>query len=275
MRIRLAILSLLFWVIYPISTLADEQTLPASPSGTISQANPDASQKAEPVKKEPALDEQPPATKNPSSAAADDGKKTMGNQGIPSTKSSEIGAASPVDGVKPQTSPTPTVQDRRWIIRTPPPTSKKAKSAPVKKVKWISDTQKKQCDADLERLSAAFLKARYYSIQGDSCACAEHADQFLNIYEKSRVACPDNFLENEGYSDRITRNMGWLKALGEKRCMGPTAAPEIQPQSTETHHPAEANASPGSRTEDLKNLSDKPLERSIETPSGEPAAIQR
>lgn len=222
MRIRLAILSLFFWIIYPMSIPADEQIPPVSPSGSISQANPDASQKAEPAKKEQAPDAHPQAKKNPSSAAQDDAKKTIGNQSVPST---ETDATPAVDGTKPQPSPTPAVQDRRWIIRTPPPDSKKAKPAPVKPVKWISDSQKKQCGEYLESLSGAFLKARYYSIQGDSCACAEHADRFLSIYEKSRMACPDNFLENEGYSDRITRNMGWLKALGEKRCMGPATAP--------------------------------------------------
>ncbi len=225
MRIRLAILSLFLWVSYPTSIPADEQIPPVSASESISQANPDALQKAEPAIKEQAPDAQPQAKKKTSSAAPDDAKKTTGKPSAPSAETSETGAASPVDGMQPQTPPPPTVQDRRWIIRTPPPESKKARPAPVKKVKWISDTQKKQCDAYLERLGGAFLKARYYSIQGDSCACAENADRFLNIYEKCRKACPDNFMENEGYSERITRNMGWLKALGEKRCMGPATKP--------------------------------------------------
>ena len=271
MRIRLAILSFFFWMIYPISIPADEQLPPASPSGSISQANPDTSQKAEPTKKEQAPDVQPKPKKNPSSDAQDDGNKTIGNQSVPSAKSADSEATSPVDGTKPQPSPTPTVQDRRWIIRTPPPESKKARPAPVKPVKWISDTQKKQCDGYLEKLSGAFLKARYYSIQGDSCACAENADQFLNIYENSRIACPDNFLENEGYSDRITRNMGWLKALGEKRCLGPKTAPEAHPESTATHHPADATASPGTRAEDLTNTSGKPPEKSDKTLTRQPA----
>lgn len=221
MRIQLAILFLFFWMIYPLVILADEQIPPASPSGSISQTNPDVSQKTAPGTKELATDAQPIAKEKPSSTAT----ATTGNQSVPPANTAGADATPKIDDPKPQASPTPTVQDRRWIIRTPPPESKKARPAPLKPVKWISDVQKKQCGEYLEKLSGAFLKARYYSIQGDSCACAENADQFLSIYEKSRLACPDNFLENEGYSDRITRNMGWLKALGEKRCLGSSTAP--------------------------------------------------
>ena len=131
---------------------------------------------------------------------------------------------------KPQSPASTAPRDRRWIIRAPPPDSKKVKQAPAKSVKWKNSTQKKRCENDLEKLGSAFLKARYYSIQGDLCACAENADQFLSIYEKARKACPANYLQNEGYSSRITRNMGWLKALGKKRCMGPNVVPGVQPE---------------------------------------------
>lgn len=133
-------------------------------------------------------------------------------------------------GDKPQSPSSTDPRDRRWITRTHPPDLKKVKKAPAKLVNWKNSTQKKRCENDLEKLDTAFFKARYYAIQGDSRACAENADQFLGIYEIIRKACPANYLENEGYSCRITRNMGWLKELGERRSMGPNVVPGVQPE---------------------------------------------
>ncbi len=154
--------------------------------------------------------------------------ETIENQGVVPAKPAENAADVKGDKDKPQNPFSTVHQDRRWIIRTPPPDPKQVKRPPVKPTAWISGTQKKQCEDDLEKLRGAYTKARYYSIQGDSCACAENADQFLILYEKIRQACPDNYLQNEGYIRRITRNMGWLKSLGEKRCMGTSAVSRDQ-----------------------------------------------
>ncbi|MFO7716770.1 hypothetical protein [Desulfosarcina sp.] len=115
-------------------------------------------------------------------------------------------------------------------------------------MKWRDDAQKKNCEATLENLRAAFLRARYYSIQGDSCACAENAALFLSIYEKAKPSCPENFLINEGYNDRITRNMGWLQVLGEKRCLGPGTAPDANAESKAAQNPETPHASTPQRT---------------------------
>ena len=248
---------------------ADQQIPPVPLSGSNTEANSENAQSAEPAKIEQARGATSQTQKHPS--PTEKTNSTIDNQRTSPANSAEPGTTSAVEGTQPQPSPTPAVQDRRWIIRTPPPDSKKAKPAPVKPVKWTSDSQKKQCEKNLEQLRGAFLKARYYSIQGDSCACAENADHFLNIYEKAHAACPDHFLENEGYSNRITRNMAWLKALGEKRCLGPKTAPEAHPESTATHHPADATASPGPGAEDLTNTSGKPPEGSDKTLTRQPA----
>ncbi|MDJ0783522.1 MAG: hypothetical protein QNJ22_16215 [Desulfosarcinaceae bacterium] len=115
--------------------------------------------------------------------------------------------------------------NRRWIIKEPQLDPKKLKKAPERKVKWQNAAQQKRCEQYLKEIGSIFLKARYYSIQGDACACAEKADDFLELYQRTDGDCPDNYLEGEGYTLRIARNMRWLSELGQKQCIGSTAPP--------------------------------------------------
>lgn len=276
MQNRLAILFLFLWFQSPMPIPANEQTPPVSPSVRINQAIPENAQQDEPVEKETGQNATAQKQKKPSPTVQNEDNESVKIHSVSPAKSAETDATPTRDGLQPQSPPPPAVQDRRWIIRTPPPNSKKNRPAPVKPVKWKNDSQKKQCEAYIEGLSGVFLRARYYSIQGDSCACAENAGRFLSIREKIQAACPDHFLENEGYSERISRNMGWLKALGEKRCMGPKTGPEVKPKSTAGHHPADETAKkPHANTGGLTNPSGNQPERAAETPPNKSTATPR
>ena len=85
---------------------------------------------------------------------------------------------------------------------------------------WLSADQKTRCEQQAVEIREHFLKARYHSIQGDACTCAENAQKFLEVEKAIRSKCPKGFLEQNGYSTRIVRNLRWLQELGTQRCLG-------------------------------------------------------
>ncbi len=87
-----------------------------------------------------------------------------------------------------------------------------------KTINWIDDNQKQKCSAYLAELRHQFLQARHYSIQGESCGTGEYSRNFLKTVEKCKRDCPKNFLAQNGYTNRIIRNLRWLEKLGEDRC---------------------------------------------------------
>ena len=89
-------------------------------------------------------------------------------------------------------------EDRPWLIKE---RSVKKSGNPKKKPEtliWENDGQRLQCDILLKKLQKTFGKARTYSIRGDTCATARHADGFLNLEKRLRNECPEKFLENNG-----------------------------------------------------------------------------
>lgn len=144
-------------------------------------------------------------TKTPG-AIKDEGKKDQvkGVAGGAETRDGGKGAA----GSKPP--------DRRWIIKEPI-----KKGSPPRKpaLAWKDEKQKARCEAYLPKLKSGFLDARYYSIQGDSCATAEHAGAFLNTVEVCGKECPEGFLQQNGYTDDVIRNLDRLHKLGKDRCL--------------------------------------------------------
>lgn len=226
MRVRFIYVTLLVWMLFPVAVAADEREPSVSLYEITTNKNLQDSRKTAADQTASAPPSQTQDRETHPSVVKEPEKATLDDKHVAPVNSAETGTNIKGDGDKAPSSTTP--RDRRWIIRAPPPDSKKVKKAPVKSVKWKNSTQKKRCENYLEKLGSAFLKTRYYSIQGDSCACAENADRFLSLRKKINQACPDKYLEYEGYSSRITRNIGWLKALGEKRCMGPNAVPRGQ-----------------------------------------------
>lgn len=110
-------------------------------------------------------------------------------------------------------------EDRPWIIKEH---STKKSDPPKKKpapVKWENDEQRLQCETLLKKLQKTLGKARTYSIRGDTCATARHADGFLKLEKRLRNECPEGFLENNGYSEKIINNVKVLSELGKKACL--------------------------------------------------------
>jgi hypothetical protein len=125
-----------------------------------------------------------------------------------------IGAA---DATSEPKLPKKTSGNRRWLIkqRDGDWKVKPSKSEPIK---WASSRQQTQCEALLPTLRENFDKARYYSIQGDSCKTAAHANRFLDTYRICESQCPADYLKGLGYRDLIPRNMRRLVELGKGRC---------------------------------------------------------
>lgn len=112
------------------------------------------------------------------------------------------------------------VDDWPWIIK-----QKKLPDAPTPKspppdFPWRHADQRVRCEQQLADIREHFLKARFHSIQGDACTCAENAQKFLEAEKTIRSNCPKGYLEQNGYSSRIVRNLRWLQELGTQRCLG-------------------------------------------------------
>jgi len=110
-------------------------------------------------------------------------------------------------------------EDRPWAIKEHPTKKShtpKKKPAPVK---WENDAQQLQCETRLKELQKSLGKARTYSIRGDTCATAKHSDRFILLANRLKNECPEKFLENNGYSEKIIQNVKVLSELGKKACL--------------------------------------------------------
>lgn len=126
---------------------------------------------------------------------------------------------------------------RRWIIRQRSYAGAKASPAKRKPLQWDSKSQQTQCAKYERQLSAHFDQARDYSIQGDRCKTARYAHEFIEAAAICQSACPKDFLEYNGFSDEVLRNMHQLEALGKESCLGKSAETQ-QPKPMDTHPPA-------------------------------------
>lgn len=116
---------------------------------------------------------------------------------------------------------------RPWIIKKEHLNPGIAPEPKAVRIEWRDESQKNLCEANLKQLRDNFLKARYASVHGDSCLTADHAHQFIFLTEKCERECPDQYLEQNGYTQRIIRNLRWLEKLGSEQCLGtgkPSAA---------------------------------------------------
>lgn len=110
-------------------------------------------------------------------------------------------------------------EDRPWIIKEHP---NKKSDIPKKKpvpLKWENDAQRLQCETLLKKLQKSLGKARTYSIRGDTCATARHANGFMDLTDRCNKECPDGFLKSNGYSEKIIQNVKVLSELGKKACL--------------------------------------------------------
>lgn len=97
------------------------------------------------------------------------------------------------------------------------PTTKDAPSS-TKAMLWDDEHQKMKCKEYITDLRKWFLKTRHYSIQGAACQTKEYAAAFLHAKDKCTRDCPQGFLSQNGYTDRIVRNITYLEKLGKDRC---------------------------------------------------------
>ena len=93
------------------------------------------------------------------------------------------------------------------------------KTKPAPGIKWESENQRTKCESYRQNLKDKFLRARYFSIQGDPCATAEHAKAFLDLMDTCTRECPKDFLKKTDYSDRTLRNIKLLHKHGSERCL--------------------------------------------------------
>ena len=63
----------------------------------------------------------------------------------------------------------------------------------------------------------------------DACACAENARKFMETEQNVRRDCPPGLLAQNGFSDRIVRNIDWLNQLGSQRCKSDASASPAKP----------------------------------------------
>ena len=164
-----------------------------------------------------------------SSHGASEGQLASGGEGR-GAEQIESGVT-PVFDASSETEPE-TRPDRRWIIKESGTTAPPA--TPEIEVKWESEDQERRCSSLIETMRNAFTGARYHSIRGDACRTARFSSMFLNEAEACRKECPEGFLERNGYTERIVRNVSVLLELGRKRCMddGPLSGIPSPPGET-------------------------------------------
>lgn len=109
--------------------------------------------------------------------------------------------------------------DRTWIMKMRPQGKKKPQKGMQEPIQWNTEEQNARCQVLLGPLKETFRKTRYYSIQGDNCSTAKHAKAFLELVEDCRGQCPENFLEKNGYTVTLIRNMSVLHELADKLCI--------------------------------------------------------
>ncbi len=110
-------------------------------------------------------------------------------------------------------------EDRPWIIKERPSKKPETPPKPPAPVKWKDDAQRLQCETLLKKLQKSLFKARTYSIRGDTCATARHADGFLDLANRCNKKCPEGFIKSNGYSEKIVQNVKVLSELGKKACL--------------------------------------------------------
>lgn len=111
--------------------------------------------------------------------------------------------------------------DRPWIIKQKNKGKKQTIVEKPSAMKWINEEQKTKCENYLAEIKEKFLRTRYYSIQGDPCNTANHAEDFLSLIDQCKQDCPQGFLEESGYTDGIIRNLKLLRKSGIDRCLSP------------------------------------------------------
>jgi hypothetical protein len=121
---------------------------------------------------------------------------------------------------KPKAGVTARPLDRRWITKQQEQMKARPPVKAPSSLPWKNENQKARCEAYLGQMRENFLKARYHSIQGDSCNTAGYSRAFLSLVEICKRECPEGFLERSGYTTRIIRNLNSLEELGTKRCVG-------------------------------------------------------
>ncbi len=139
------------------------------------------------------------------------------------TASAEKTDAAAKKAIKSDTNTSSPDPNRRWIIRQRNYAGAKATPAKRKPLQWDGKSQQTQCAKYEHQLSAHFDQARYYSIQGDRCKTARYAHEFIEAAAICQSACPKDFLEYNGFSDEVLRNMHQLEALGTESCLGKSA----------------------------------------------------
>jgi hypothetical protein len=150
----------------------------------------------------------------PDPAAGTDPAKTDGKPSPDSDAPEEKGKEAPGKG---EAKKLPETRNREWILKMEDEPS--APKTPEVILDWTNPAQQKKCESYRTRLRDLFVRTRYYSIQGDSCATADHAQAALDLAETCRAECPKGFLKAGGYNDRILRNWRWLRELGSKQCL--------------------------------------------------------
>ncbi len=133
--------------------------------------------------------------------------------------------------------------NRRWIMRQQDHTKKKLKPVQRKPLKWAGKDQQASCRTYERRMAETFDQARYYSIQGDRCKTAQFARAFLDTSGQCKTECPSGFLDYNGYSETVLRNMYQLKAIGTESCLGSkssssSSATNKMIQKSSVHHKA-------------------------------------
>ncbi|MGQ9857444.1 MAG: efflux RND transporter permease subunit [Thermodesulfobacteriota bacterium] len=92
------------------------------------------------------------------------------------------------------------------------------KEGKAEALKWKDQEQKKDCEMMVRQVREHFLKAREFSIQGDSCSSEEEAGNFAVKLQKLKKNCPKGFVEQSGFTSKVVRNVKTLHSLGKERC---------------------------------------------------------
>lgn len=98
-------------------------------------------------------------------------------------------------------------------------------------LKWKDEKQKISCETKAREIREHFLRAREFSIQGDSCSSEQEARRFGEKLEELKKSCPTGFPEQAGFTPKVVKNIRTLQALGKERCSGShrSGAPQSSP----------------------------------------------
>ncbi len=78
--------------------------------------------------------------------------------------------------------------------------------------------QEAGCESHMQMLRNRFIETRHRALDKNACKTVADVSTFLMVLQECQKACPPDHLNQNGFTERIARNMQWLGSYNAKKC---------------------------------------------------------